>query len=434
MSCPADLDELRRVVTVGEEPTYIPRGLGRAYGDAALNRGAGVIQQTRLNRLLSLDESTGLLECEGGASFDGLIRAVLPRGWFLPTTPGTKFVTLGGAIAADIHGKNHHRVGSFGNSVVDLQLLTASGDVVTCSRTQNPDVFWATVGGMGLTGVIVRARVRLMRVESGFLNASYERAGNLDEALERLSRADDHHAYSVAWVDCLSRGRSLGRSVLMLGNVAAVADLPAPLRAAPLRVNTRRGISVPFHLPAFVLNPWSVGAFNALFYARQPSGRCVVDYDRFFYPLDRVRHWNRIYGRRGFVHYQALFPPDTSRRALIGVLEQIAASQQPAFLAVLKRAGPADSGLLSYMHPGHTLALDFPNSGAPLRELTRTLDELVLRHGGRLYLAKDSMTTAEAFAAMYPRLGEFRAVKARIDPGQRFVSSQARRLGIVDAA
>jgi FAD/FMN-containing dehydrogenase len=388
-------------------------------------------------------------------SFADVIEHFLPRGWFLPTTPGTKFVTVGGAIAADVHGKNHHVDGSFGNFVVDLRLLLANGDVLDCSPAQNADVFWATVGGMGLTGVIVSTRFRLHRVESAWYDVTYHRTANLDDTLECFADTDAAYRYSVAWIDCLARGGSLGRSVAMLANEARATDLPASLagaagglsasasnpegrfnrrsRSSCLVVPRKRGKSVPVNLPGWVLNPLSVRAFNELYYATHRDGRQFVDFDSFFYPLDGVHRWNRIYGKRGFVQYQALFPRDTSRAGLVELLERITASRKGSFLAVLKTTGAANPGLLSFPKPGVTLALDFPHTGDDLAALLCECDEIVLRHGGRLYLAKDALTTPHAFAAMYPRLPEFREIKHRLDPQNRFVSSQARRLRIVES-
>ena len=409
----------------------ISRGMGRSYGDAAVAAEGAVIDHTRLNRFLAFDAQTGVLECEAGATLEEIINTFLPRGWFLPTTPGTKFVTVGGAIAADVHGKNHHVDGSFGAAVEDLCLLTAGGEVLHCSRQENADVFWATIGGMGLTGAILSARFRLMRTATAYYDVTYRRTANVDETLEIIHQTDAQYRYSVAWIDCLASGKSLGRSVLMLGNDAEAAALPAALRGRPLFVPAKRKKAVPCQFPELALNSWTVKAFNALYYGSHASCRKFVDYDTFFYPLDGVLHWNRIYGRRGFVQYQALFPPETSRRALIDLLERIAASRRASFLAVLKSSGPAGSGMLSYLHAGHTLALDFPYTGPDLQKLLGEWDQLLLKYGGRLYLAKDATTTAEVFSAMYPRLGEFQAVRARIDPNNCFASSQARRLGIV---
>lgn len=428
---PWSLGSLRASVIGGSQPDYIPRGLGRAYGDAALNRGHGVIVEDGLNRFLSFDPDAGVLHCEAGVSLAEIIDHMLPSGWFLPTTPGTKYVAVGGAIAADVHGKNHHADGSFGNFVLDFELLTAAGDVLLCSREQNADVFWATLGGMGLTGCIISARVQLVRTATAYVGVDYRRTADLDGALEVFAATDCDYRYSVAWIDCLASGRSLGRSVVMLANDAHPADLPAPLRARPLALPPRRQTSVPFHLPSFVLNKWSVRCFNAGYYAAHGDGHRFLDYDSFFYPLDGVRHWNRIYGRRGFVQYQALFPPETSRAGLVRLLERVAAEQNASFLAVLKSCGPESGGTLSYPYPGHTLALDFANTGADLPPLLRELDAILLDHGGRVYLAKDAVTDAATFRAMYPRLPEFQRVKARIDPTNRFASDLARRIGII---
>jgi FAD/FMN-containing dehydrogenase len=434
VSRPDTTEALRTVVMRGRLPDYIPRGLGRAYGDSALNRDRGVICQTRRNRFLGFDTGRGILECEAGVSFQDIIDVFLPRGWFLPTTPGTKYITVGGAIAADVHGKNHHGDGSFGNFVLDLQLLTAGGEVLACSAAENADLFWATIGGMGLTGCILSARFRLVRVESAYVDVTYRRTANLDETLECFDATNRDYRYSVAWIDCLASGAALGRSVLMLANDAPRTALPRRWRDRPLLLPRRGKKAVPFHCPAFPLNHRAVRLFNAVYYASHPNGRQIVDYDTFFYPLDHVLAWNRIYGRRGFVQYQALLPPATSRQGLIRLLETISASRKASFLAVLKSTGRANKGFLSFPCPGHTLALDLPNTGQDLRLLLRQLDDLVLAHGGRLYLAKDALATPEVFQAMYPALGRFRQVKARFDPNHRFVSSQARRLGIVEAS
>ncbi len=272
----------------------------------------------------------------------------------------------------------------------------------------------------------------MIRVESAYFDVTYRRTRDLDQSLECFAETDRHYRYSVAWIDCLASGRALGRSVVMLANHARSADLP-PSAGNPLVIPPRRDKTVPFHFPSWALNGHSVRAFNALYYRSHPDRRQIVDFDTFFYPLDRVRHWNRIYGRRGFVQYQALFPPETSRGGLIALLERIAASRRASFLAVLKTCGPASPGMLSYLHPGHTLALDLANT-VDLPPLVRELDALLLQHGGRLYLAKDALMTPDVFRQMYPRLDEFRAVKNQVDPERRFDSSQARRVGIVESS
>lgn len=429
---PETLARLRELIASGAQPNYIARGLGRAYGDAGLNRDRGVASIAALDRILSFDPGSGRVDCQGGVSLETIIDRCLPQGWFLPTTPGTRHVSVGGAIAADVHGKNHHLDGSFGNFVQEIDLLIASGEILPCSPTANADLFWATLGGMGLTGVIVRARVQLVRTNSAWCEVTYRRTADLDETLDAFAAAPQYR-YSVAWLDCLAARKSLGRAVVMLADDAPTDRLPPELQCRPLARRPAKLRGIPCFLPNGFLNRRVARAFNALYFARHGDGRRLVDYDRFFYPLDGLRHWNRIYGRRGFVQYQALFPPRTSRRGLIELLEAVADSGQAAFLAVLKASGPATPGLLSFLYPGHTIALDLPNTGENLQRLVRKLDGILLRHQGRVYLAKDALTGREAFAAMYPRLAEFQAVKARLDPNGRFSSSQARRLGIVAA-
>lgn len=428
---PERVSELRGTI-VKSGDTLISRGLGRSYGDAAVHA-EGVISHLRLNRFLGFDESEGIVECEAGVTFDELIRVGLPRGFFPAVTPGTKYVTVGGAIAADVHGKNHHVDGSFADCLIDFRLLTASGEVLHCSRTQNPHAFWAALGGMGLTGAIVDARIRLKPVSSAYLTVDYKRTANLDESLEAFTAGDAGYGYSVAWIDCLARGGSLGRSVLMRGNHTPASELP-PSVPSPLADRARRRKKVPCFLPGFVLNSWSVRAFNAAYYHCHGDRRAVVDYDTFFYPLDAVEHWNRIYGRRGFFQYQAAFPHETSRSGLVALLESIAASRQASFLAVLKTFGPSNDGLLSFPIAGSTLAVDLPNTGPAVNELLDRLDRIVLDHGGRVYLAKDARLSRSSFEAMYPRADEFRRVKAELDPDGRFNSTLARRLGLSQLA
>jgi decaprenylphospho-beta-D-ribofuranose 2-oxidase len=412
-----------------ENPSCVARGLGRSYGDAALNRDGAVISFTRLDRFLSFDAATGTLECEAGVSFEDVIRHFLPRGYFLPVTPGTKFVTLGGAIASDVHGKNHHRVGTLSRFVQDLRLLTPGGDVRTCSREENRDVFLATIGGMGLTGLILSARLRLQPVETAFVRVDYRKAASVDDALATMEETDERYEYSVAWIDCLAGGRALGRSVLMRGNPALAADLPASVRD-PLALPSRRRLSVPFDPPSWLLNRTTVEAFNGVFYRKysDEEGR-LVDIDTYFYPLDSIHRWNRLYGARGFVQYQLVLPSGSSRAGLIDVLERFRTSGRVSFLAVLKRFGDPGEGLLSFPLNGYTLTLDLPVQPG-LIEFLRQMDEVVLRHGGRIYLAKDATTSPESFARMYPNLPAFRTIRSRLDPGGRLSSSLARRVGI----
>lgn len=425
--------EVQRLIQSSDQNGAIARGLGRSYGDSSLCGDGLVVELPRLNRFLQYDATTGLLECEAGVSFAEIIEQFLPRGWFLPTTPGTKYVTVGGAIAADVHGKNHHVDGSFGNFVARMNLLLANGQIVECSRESDPELFWATIGGMGLTGVILSAQIRLTRVETAYCDVEYRRTRNLTATLDTFASTHQQYRHSVAWIDCLATGPTLGRSVVMLGNNAPPAALPVASAREPLALPRRANRRIPFNFPSCSLNSWTVRAFNAAYYARNYDRRQIVDFNSFFYPLDGIEHWNRIYGRAGFVQYQALFPTHTARAGLQQLLESIARSKQASFLAVLKGSGPATPGMLSYLFPGFTLALDFPFRGKTTERLFEELDDIVLQHSGRLYLAKDALTSAETFRRMYPRLGEFQAVKRRVDPCNRFVSSQARRLEIVPA-
>ncbi|HEY6064650.1 MAG TPA: FAD-binding oxidoreductase [Thermoanaerobaculia bacterium] len=417
------------ILASGAEPSYIPRGLGRSYGDAALNENGGVISFERLDRFVAFDAEAGVLECEAGVSVESVIDHFLPRGYFVPVTLGTKFVTLGGAIASDVHGKNHHRVGTIASFLVDFRLLTPAGDAITCSRDLHPDVFWATVGGLGLTGFIQSLRLRLQPVETAYVLVDYRKAPNVDEALAAMEGSDASYEYSVAWIDCLARGPALGRSVLMRGNPAAARDLPSGIDD-PLSIRRARRWSVPFDFPTWGLNRSTVGAFNEVFY-RKHSDRSgeLVDYDSYFYPLDSIRGWNRMYGRRGFVQYQVVLPSAASRAGLIDLLERFSASGRASFLAVLKSFGPGNPGLLSFPLRGYTLTLDLPMQDG-LVSFLREMDEVVLGHGGRVYLAKDAVTTPETFARMYPQLGRFREIRDRLDTEGRLSSSLSRRVGI----
>ena len=428
---PESRRQLAAILESGAQPSLISFGLGRSYGDAPLNSQEGVICHTRLNRFLAFDAKAGVLECEAGVSLAEILHYFLPRGFFLPVTPGTKFVTVGGAIAADVHGKNHHQDGTFGNFVLDFKLLTPKGETISCSPNNNFELFWATHGGMGLTGIILSARIKLRPVESAWALVDYQKAINLEDALERMTESDIRYQYSVAWIDCLASGRHMGRAVLMRGNHAPAKELPRRIRH-PLSQPPRRHWTLPFDFPSMALNSFTVRAFNALYYGTHRSAaRQLIDLDTFFYPLDAVYHWNRMYGRRGFVQYQVALPLDGGLEGLKVVLARLARSRRASFLAVLKRLGMPNPGLLSFPIQGYTLALDLPvNRG--LVPLLHELDRVVLSYGGRVYLAKDAVMTSQSFAAMYPKLEQFRAVKRKVDPQGLLSSSQARRLAIVE--
>lgn len=340
-------------------------------------------------------------------------------------------MTVGGAIAADIHGKNHHKDGSFSNFVLDFRLLTPTGEVLLCSPSTLPEIFWATVGGLGLTGFILTARIQLRRVDSAYVFVDYHRARNLDDCLVTMEESDDRYDYSVAWIDGLTTGKSMGRSVLMRGNHAAAAELPARIRE-PLAAPDVAQRNLFLDLPTGTLNRLTIKFFNSLYYTGHPtSPRKLVSLEQFFYPLDSILQWNRMYGKRGFVQYQIALPQAGGREGLRTILDRLARSGRASFLAVLKRFGDAGKGLLSFPLRGYTLALDIP-AASGLEPFLHELDRMTLDHGGRIYLAKDAVLQAEDFAVMYPKLEEFRAMQRKLDPGRKLSSSMARRLKIVE--
>ncbi len=397
----------------------LARGHGRAYGDAAISAAGTTVLMTRLNRFLAFDAETGVLTAEAGVSLDEILHVVMAQGWFLPVTPGTRFVTLGGAVAADVHGKNHHHVGSFSAFVREIELFTPQG-VLRCSAELYPSVFWATVGGMGMTGIIGEVTLQLKRIPSAEMQVQHRPAANLAEAFALMESAELDDEYTVAWIDCLASGKNLGRSVFMRGHHAEGA-LSAGPKAAKLKM--------PFDLPGVALNRYSVKAFNAFYYRwegrKQQSFRC--DLAPFFYPLDGVQNWNRLYGKKGFVQYQFVLPPETAVKGLEAVLTRLSLSGNASFLAVLKRFGAAGSGLLSFPMPGYTLALDLPMRHDTLA-LLDTLDAVVLDHGGRVYLAKDARLAASSLPRMYPHLDAWRELRHQLDPEGLFVSALGRRL------
>ncbi|MEU8601881.1 FAD-binding oxidoreductase [Streptomyces parvulus] len=407
----------------------IARGLGRAYGDAAQNAGGAVLDMTALDRVHAVDVAGGTVLCDAGVSLHRLMELLLPLGWFVPVTPGTRYVTVGGAIGADIHGKNHHVSGSFARHVVALELLTADGQVRTV--TPGTPLFDATAGGMGLTGVILTATLRLQPVETALMSVDTERAADLDDLMARLTATDHRYRYSVAWIDLLARGRATGRAVLTRGDHAPLDALPARSRArrAPLAFRTSRLPAAPDLVPDGLLGRTTVGLFNELWYRKSPRlsrGR-LQRISTFFHPLDGVPHWNRIYGRGGFVQYQFVVG-EGREEALRRIVHRISDHRCPSFLAVLKRFGEADPGWLSFPLPGWTLALDIPAGLPGLGAFLDELDEEVAEAGGRVYLAKDARLRPELLAAMYPRLDDFRALRAELDPHGVFVSDLARRL------
>ncbi|MFD8572005.1 FAD-binding protein [Streptomyces sp. NPDC059639] len=407
----------------------IARGLGRAYGDAAQNAGGAVLDMTGLDRIHAIDAAGGTVLCDAGVSLHRLMEVLLPLGWFVPVTPGTRYVTVGGAIGADIHGKNHHVSGSFSRHVEALELLTADGEVRVVER--GTELFDATAGGMGLTGVILTATVRLQRVETSLMTVDTERASDLDDLMARLTATDHRYRYSVAWIDLLARGAAMGRSVLTRGDHAPLDALPARARRAPLAFRPGRLPAPPALVPEGLLGRTTVGLFNELWYRKAPRLRTgeIQKLATFFHPLDGVPHWNRVYGRGGFVQYQFVVGHG-KEEALRQVVRRVSERRCPSFLAVLKRFGESDPGWLSFPMPGWTLALDIPANLPGLGTFLDELDDEVAAADGRVYLAKDSRLRPELLDAMYPRLADFRSLRARLDPAGVFRSDLSRRLSL----
>ncbi len=421
--------ELVRLVTAAGPRGVLGRGLGRSYGDAAQNGGGVVVDMTARQSVLSINTETALVEVEAGVSLDQMMRLLLPLGLFVPVSPGTRQVTVGGAIAADIHGKNHHVDGSFGGHVVSMDLLCADGTIQTL--TPESELFWATVGGMGLTGLVLRATLRMKDVESSYCLVDTERCVNLDDLLARMTEGDHRYTYSVAWIDCLASGASLGRSVLTRGWPATLEQLPRKLRDHALDFHPKQVAVAPPVFPSGMLNRATVAAFNEVWFRKAPRERRgeVQSIAAFFHPLDAVSSWNRIYGPKGFLQYQFVVPvgaEDTLRRCI----EMLSDAGQASFLAVLKRFGAQGEGHLSFPTPGWTLALDIPLGAPILGGLLDRLDAEVIAAGGREYLAKDSRLSASEIAPMYPRLDEWRAIRKAVDPDGVFTSDLARRLGL----
>jgi decaprenylphospho-beta-D-ribofuranose 2-oxidase len=431
---PTSPDELAMAVKAAGPRGAIPRGLGGAYGDAAMNAGGTVVSSTGVSGLLELDQTAGTARVLAGTSIDDLLRVIVPQGWFVPVTPGTKHITVGGAIAADVHGKDHHATGSFGAHVRSMVLALPDGTRRTLTPAGKPDEFWATCGGMGLTGTVVEATIDLHPIETRLLRVDSDRVPDLDTLLALLSEGGRTHRYSVAWVDFLARGRSLGRSVLTQADFATVADLAARRQGgrAPLDYDPLGAISVPTSIPNGVLNRLSIRAFNEFWYRKAPRRRRdeLQSIDKFFYPLDIIRGWNRMYGPRGFLQWQCLIPFG-EETVLREIVEALSDHQAPSFLAVLKYFGEADPGPLSFPGPGWTLALDVPTNDPGLAPLLDRLDQRVVAVGGRLYLAKESRMRPELVPMMYPRLDEWRAVRDAMDPDRRMVSDLARRLDLL---
>lgn len=397
----------------------IPRAFGRSYGDSSLAEEN--INTFGMGKILSFNEETGLLHCQAGFSLEDILEFAVPKGWFLPVTPGTKHVSLGGAIASDVHGKNHHVEGCFSEHVKELRLMLADGSVAPCSPSEHRELFLATCGGMGLTGVILDAKIQLKPIKSSMIQENIYKARNLDEILDFFETYESF-TYSVAWIDCLSTGKKLGRSLLMIGEHAEEGGLD---------VHPDPKLVVPFEMPSFLLNRLSISAFNNLYYNKvlKKVTKHVVHYEPFFYPLDGIRNWNRMYGKNGFTQYQFVVPKKTGRESMRKILERIAKSKKGSFLAVLKAFGKGNENYLSFPMEGYTLALDFKLEKG-LFPLLDELDEIVLEYGGRVYLTKDVRMSEQVFKASYPNWKKFMEIRKKFSADKAFNSLQSKRLGL----
>jgi decaprenylphospho-beta-D-ribofuranose 2-oxidase len=430
---PTSPDELAALLEAAPERGLIARGLGRSYGDPAQNAGGLVAVTTGVSGIHHLDLEQGLVTADAGTSLDDLMRWLVPLGWFVPVTPGTRQVTVGGAVAADVHGKNHHTAGSWCDAVEALTLATPAHGKRRITPTSDPDLFWATAGGMGLTGLVLDATIRLKRIETSRLVVDTDRTPDLDTTIELMASGDHRYDYSVAWIDLMASGTAMGRSVLGRGRFARLEEVSARQRRHPLDFRSTTVAAAPTVVPPGLVNPLTIKAFNELWYRKSPRRRRdeVQTITKFFHPLDLVDRWNRIYGRDGLLQWQFVVPMAATEdlRQIVGELSR---SGCPSFLAVLKRMGPGNPGPLSFPMEGWTLAFDVPAvSGETLGPLLDRLDERVVEAGGRLYLAKDSRMRPELLPHMYPRLQEWREVRRSVDPDQRLASDLARRLRLL---
>jgi FAD/FMN-containing dehydrogenase len=402
-----------------EDTETVPYGNGRSYGDSALND--NIIYCKPYNYFIGFDETKAILHCQSGLLLSEIVQVFVPKGWFLKVTPGTKLITVGGAIASDIHGKNHHTDGCFSESVIEFRLMLPDGKIVVCSREKNQELFFATCGGMGLTGIILDAKISLKKINSKYINQTTIKTKNLKETFDAFEKYEKM-PYSVAWIDCLAKGKNIGKCVLMVGSFADDGNL---------KFKEKKNINIPLTFPKFILNKFSVKAFNWLYYKKASNGvsNQKVDINTFFYPLDAVNNWNRIYGKNGFTQYQFILPKEKSFEGLNEILNIIAHSGKGSFLAVLKLYGKANENYLSFPIEGYSLALDFKIEKG-LLELLDKLDEIVLKYEGRIYLSKDARVKKEVFEQGYSKIENFRKLRKEYGMNTKFNSLQSKRVGI----
>ncbi len=424
---PVNFDTIQNCVAEKSNSSLLARGSGLSYGDASISKSSRIICTEKFRRILFFDHESGILRCESGLTFADLMNVCLPQGCFPPVSPGTKHVTMGGALAADIHGKNHHSQGSFIEHVRSFKIISASSELLNCSRTENTDLFWASAGGMGLTGIIAELELSLKKVPGTLMKVKKIRCCNLSETFQMIERHDNDYEYSVAWIDCLATSKNLGRSILILGRHASESENKLGSAAVTFNPN-RKAIAVPLDMPSSLLNRYSISAFNSLYY--QLSAADGEEHnsgiEEYFYPLDAISNWNRLYGKSGFIQYQCVLPLETSRQGIEEILALSALRGRSSFLAVLKKFRDGH-GLLSFPIAGYTLTLDMPVKTG-LFEFTAELDSLLIKHGGRVYLAKDACVSAESFRIMYEQLEKWLSIKRAIDPHNRFNSAQSQRL------
>jgi len=422
-----DIRKLEKVLK--ETEGIIPYGNGRSYGDQAL--GKQVINTKKYNYITGFDEKKGIITCQCGVTLEEILDVSVPKGWFLFVTPGTKYITVGGAIASDVHGKNHHKEGTFCDHVLSFELMLPDGKIVSCSKKINKELFHATCGGNGLTGIILNATFRLKQIETAYIKQRTIKAANIDELIKLLEE-NESYTYSVAWIDCVAKGKKLGRGILLLGEHASVSDLKNKNQIIkPLILKKKPMLNVPFFFPNFVLNKMSINIFNFLYYNKAVKGvtDSIIDYNTFFYPLDAVDNWNRIYGKRGFTQYQFAVPKSTGTKGVREIVQKISDNGMGSFLAVLKTFGPANENYVSFPMEGYTLALDFPIK-KKLFPFFDELDKLVEGSGGRLYTTKDVRMNGAFFKKGYPFLSKFNSIRKKFKADKTFKSLQSERLEV----
>ena len=411
---PKNVSDLKKTLN----KPLIPRGMGRSYGDSA--NFSTTLQTNYLDHLIDFDKKNGLLTCEAGTTIQNILNIIIPNGWFIPVSPGTSYVTLGGAIASDVHGKNHHQLGTFGEHVQSIKMMLGNGEIVETSLKNLPDLFHATCGGMGLTGIILSATIKLIPIKSSKIIQTEKKSNSLEETCSIFDE-NDRASYSVAWLDCLARGQSQGKSVIILGEHEKDGNLDFKIKEK---------INIPKNIPSFLINKHSISAFNKFFYAKtRNNNKKKVDIFNYFYPLDRINNWNRLYGKKGFIQYQFVIPNDDVVKNIRIILDKVSQFGLSSFLTVLKKFGKQNNNLLSFPMSGYTLALDFKMSGELFKNIIE-IDKIVSSMGGRVYLTKDSLMSEEIFKSSYKKWEEFESVREKYGAIGKFCSNQSKRLGL----